>query len=691
MESIWNLICENVGSEMASLVSTFVVHPREAILWTCDFKRTFKMGFLHQQAKFKSTKQCCKFMKRAFELNKEGIFSQYGLLFNWLFEYLVSLYAEFKLTYLSYPFDLVAQYGTLDLFKHLHLKSVNIEHVYPLKLRLSVNTLHLAILSGHLDIARYIIQHNMKTTDGRVARLVVKSLDMAIESDSIEMCEWVLCNLPGLGPIYKMHSDTRIKSYKMIKWLTSNLAKYANQKKMLLEHVDYEHAASIGDFSLLIKLEHDEFEKNYCGFMDAFLLGIYNYPWKFRHLKDTTFVAKSSSDFDTFETLLEQFRSELRHVYGKKTYVSLGQEIMVAAACGQLQLLKHIYSREEKADLEGEQHFFDYVVTLAIYAEARDVIEWIRTELAFDDERMLKQFNGISPVLLNKFAKMYPPECESNCEHLWNTLLNISSPHFYRILHLAIQHEHIGLIKRCQTNMGETFWQDELLLEIIQYSFKPRPTTTVVDFVFEHRQPMLERLIKKGIHYARFNNISKHMCDWIVSKFHLAKWDLGILGTHQGGRCIADRWVKWCARTFTSEFSQQLFMAVLGAEVKMNTVDGLNHVMKNMPLSTMQDKEKIWCHWWGPRTPIDERMCQHDETFKLVQWADKHFGLEARGRMLKELKDLTCYYSECTERKQVGCPVLAYLNERFGKELLSMEPPLLENLKRTLNCVYQRS
>lgn len=321
-EHIWTILAHNLNDELASLVVSQLVTSEEAITFEFDKQRTFKMCFLREQALFKSTKDCYKRMRTACWFDLKAVF-------DWLLVQYVLLCEHFGMMYLCEPFDLVAEFGKLDWFKNL----VNVANAMQVKgtkvnLELSEDSLNIAIKHGHLNIAKYIVDNTFGRVviDDSIVELTEESFIMAVGSDSIEMCDWILSKLPYLTEIAVTCPDLHIKSKKMLRWMVRKLGYH---KRSLISHVKYQDASESGDLDLFITLSSYRTFSNSDAFKRAFYKGICQYSWQFKIL-----------DLP-LEELLCQFYSELDK-YGLNDYAI--SRLTIAASCNKVRLLEYFWN-----------------------------------------------------------------------------------------------------------------------------------------------------------------------------------------------------------------------------------------------------------------------------------------------------------------------------------------------------------
>lgn len=153
-----------------------------------------KYLFQREQNNFNSLAMARKFLKNLLKLDVDVPQS----FFKWLIQMIVQISVKYKLSYCTMPFDVVAKFGRVDLFELL------LEMAQPkscVALCPSVNTLHKAIYNKHFPLVKFIVKSNLTTSDGKVARLCAKSLDMAVWSDSVPMFRWIMSQLA----CYKYH------------------------------------------------------------------------------------------------------------------------------------------------------------------------------------------------------------------------------------------------------------------------------------------------------------------------------------------------------------------------------------------------------------------------------------------------------------------------------------------------------
>ena len=232
-----------LGTDLTLMVLTWV---HRTSLEVVHLPKLAKVMFLQEQRLFRSLIMAHKLMEQFLKLKSKEQDLEF---FKWLVGEIIELHSSWKLPYVTTIYDLIAQSGNLKAFKYL--VDLIPKHSFPL-LRLSVNTLSLAIQNGHLELAKFIKLGELRMLDGQIARLTNWHFIMAIKADSIELAQWILHNMPSLEYAWFNLDEPIIRSSAMYSWLAVMLK--ISPRDAFPFKWDLQHLIQTGNINLLVDL-----------------------------------------------------------------------------------------------------------------------------------------------------------------------------------------------------------------------------------------------------------------------------------------------------------------------------------------------------------------------------------------------------------------------------------------------------
>lgn len=204
-----------------------------------------------EQKRFSSLSMAYKFFKNLLKQENDIPIS----FFKWTIEAIVQLSVDFKLSYCTKPFDMVAFVGRIDLFEILLEMAKQEKRI---KLCPGPNVIHKAILKGHLSMVKFLARQNLMTSANAVARLNLQSFNLAVEYDSVPLAKWIMAQIAHFGRSLDIINSEIVKSQTMLNYISGLTDTHESE---LGGSIDTWKAVQSGNIELLLKAYVDQIER----------------------------------------------------------------------------------------------------------------------------------------------------------------------------------------------------------------------------------------------------------------------------------------------------------------------------------------------------------------------------------------------------------------------------------------------